>query len=357
MRAALDERAATAGRRSVRLGPVSAVWRLRPVVANLVLAMIVFVLFCANIGQGDYPISIPGVVEVLLGQGAQVERFIVLDLRLPRALVGVLVGVGLGMSGAITQSITRNPLASPDILGITAGAGAGAVAVIVLGGSTAFGATLGVPAAAMVGGLLTAAVIYLLAWRRGVEGYRLILVGIAVNAVLMALITWMLVVGDIGEVSRATVWLNGSLNARDWTHVWTAALAVGVIGAIALVSTFSLSALKLGEETARALGVRVQLSQAVLLIASVLLAAMCVTAAGPIGFVAFVAPQLALRLADTAGPPMLASGATGAVLVVGGDYIARVLLPVELPVGVITTAIGGPFLMYLIIRTNRRLSR
>jgi iron complex transport system permease protein len=345
------------GRARVGRGPLTLVWRPRLVVANAVLAAAVFVLFCLNVGRGDYPISIGGVTNVLLGGGTDIEYFIVWDLRMPRSLVGVLVGIGLGISGAITQSITRNPLASPDILGITAGASAGAVAVIIFGSSTLVGATMGVPTAAMAGGLLTAALIYLLAWRRGIEGFRLILIGIAVNAMLGALITWMLVLGDIWDVQRAAVWLNGSLAGRDWSHVWPAAIAVGVVGALALASSFELSALKLGDETARALGVRVQLSQAVLLIASVLLAAMCVTAAGPIGFIAFVAPQLTVRIVGTAGPPLLASGLMGAALVVGSDYVARVVLPIELPVGIVTTAIGGPFLMYLIIRTNRRLAR
>lgn len=333
------------------------VWRPRLVAANLVLLTALFLLLCLNVGQGDYPISVVEVARVLLGGGTEVEHFIVWDLRLPRSVVGVLVGAGFGMSGAIWQSITRNPLASPDLLGITAGASAGAVAVIIFGGTTFLGSNVGVPAAAMAGGLLTGAVIYLLAWRRGIEGFRLVLIGVAVNGMLVALTTWMLVLGEIWDAQEATVWLNGSLNGRDWGHAWPAAIALGMIGAVALASTFELSALKLGDDTARALGVRVQLSQSVLLVASVLLAAMCVTAAGPIGFVAFVAPQVTVRIVRTAGPPLLASALMGAVLVVGSDYVARVLLPMELPVGIVTTAIGGPFLMYLIIRTNRRMSR
>lgn len=345
------------GRPRFGWGPLTLVWRPRLVIASVLIAVVVFVLFCLNVGRGDYPISIAGVTKVLLGGGTDIEHFIVWDLRMPRSLVGVLVGIGLGISGAITQSITRNPLASPDILGITAGASAGAVGVIIFGGSALGGATVCVPTAAMLGGLFTAGLIYLLAWRRGIEGFRLILIGIAVNAILIALTTWMLVLGDIWDVQRATVWLNGSLVGRDWSHAWPAAIAVGVVGAVALGSTFELSALRLGDDTARALGVRVQRSKAVLLVASVLLAAMCVTAAGPIGFIAFVAPQLSVRIVGTGGPPLLASGLMGAALVVGSDYVARVVLPIELPVGIVTTAIGGPFLMYLIIRTNRKLAR
>lgn len=348
--------AVVTGRPRIGWGPVTLVWRPRLVATNVVLAAAVFVLLCLNVGRGDYPIDLAAVARVLLGGGSEIEHFIVWELRMPRSLVGVLVGVGLGISGAITQSVTRNPLASPDILGITAGASAGAVAVIIFGSSSALG-SLGVPAAALLGGLLTALVIYVLAWRHGIEGFRLILIGIAANAVLVALTTWMLVLGEIWDVQQATVWLNGSLHGRDWGHVWPTAAAVVAVGVVALASTFELSALKLGDDTARALGVRVQRSQAVLLIASVLLAAMCVTAAGPIGFIAFVAPQLTVRLVGSAGPPLLASGLMGAALVVGSDYVARVVLPIDLPVGIVTTAIGGPFLMYLIIRTNRRVAR
>ncbi|MFE6646804.1 FecCD family ABC transporter permease [Nocardioides sp. NPDC057772] len=345
------------GRPRFGRGPLTLVWRPRLVAVDLALLVLVFLLVCLNVGRGDYPISLPDAAAAILGGGTDAERFIVWDLRLPRSVVGLLVGAGFGMSGAIWQSITRNPLASPDLLGITAGASAGAVAVIVFGGAAFLGGTIGVPAAAMAGGLLTGLVIYLLAWRRGIEGFRLVLIGVAVNGILLALTNWMLVIGEIWDAQEATVWLNGSLNGRGWSDALPAAIGLGVIGAVALASTFQLSALKLGDDTARALGVRVQLSQSFLLIASVLLAAVCVTAAGPVGFVAFVAPQVALRIARTPGPPLLASALTGAALVVGSDYVARVLLPVELPVGIVTTAIGGPFLMYLIIRTNRRLSR
>lgn len=343
------------GRPRVGWGPVSMVWRPRAVAVNLALLVVLFVLLCLNVGEGDFPISAPDVARVILGGGASAEHFIVWDLRLPRSVVGLIVGAGFGISGAIWQSITRNPLASPDLLGITAGASAGAVAVIIFGGTTFLGA-FGVPMAAMVGGLLTGFVIYLLAWRRGIEGFRLVLIGVAVNGVLLALTNWMLVLGEIWDAQEATLWLNGSLGGRTWGHAWPAGIALAALGVVALTSTFQLSALTLGDDTARALGVRVQLSQSVLLVAAVLLAAMCVTAAGPIGFVAFVAPQLALRISHAAGPPLLASALMGSVLVVGSDYIARVLLPMELPVGIVTTAVGGPFLMYLIIRTNRRLA-
>ncbi|MFD4182796.1 FecCD family ABC transporter permease, partial [Rhodococcus sp. NPDC058514] len=203
---------------------------------------------------------------------------------------------------------------------------------------------------------VTAVVIYALSWRGGVQGYRVVLIGIGFNAMLVAAIQWMLISADINDVARAQVWLNGSLNGSDWAQVWPVAIGVAVVGTIALISSFTLGALRLGDDNARSLGVRLQAGQAGLLLAAVALAAIATAAVGPIGFVALCAPQLALRMLRTAGPPILASGLTGAVLVVGSDVIARTILPIELPVGIVTSALGGPFLLYLLVRNNRKVS-
>lgn len=328
-------------------------------VVVLVLAVVLFLVFCLDVGRGDYPLSVPDVVGVLFGSGTRIENFVVMDLRLPRALTGVLVGVALAISGAVMQSVTRNALASPDILGITSGAGAAAVSLIVLSGtSTAVGifATLGVTVAALIGGLVTAAAIYLLAWRGGVQGMRLVLVGIAVNAMMIALIGWMLVNADITDVTRAQLWLTGSIAGATWAQVWPVLAAVSVLGACGLVMSSRLAAMRLGPDTARSLGVDVQRSQAVLLLISVALAAVATSVAGPIGFVALAAPQIALRLTRSAEPPLIASALTGAVIVVASDLVARTVLPVELPVGIVTSVLGGPFLLYLLIRVNRKAS-
>ncbi|WP_254923966.1 MULTISPECIES: iron chelate uptake ABC transporter family permease subunit [unclassified Rhodococcus (in: high G+C Gram-positive bacteria)] len=328
------------------------------VLTTVLLAAALLLVMCVNIGRGDFPLSITAVLDVLLGGGSRIERFIVMDLRLPRSLTGLLVGAALGISGAITQSISRNALASPDILGITAGSSAAAVALIVLGGGSFSGllATLGLPLAALIGGLLTAIAIYALAWRKGVDGFRLILVGIAVNAMLTAVIGWLLISADINDVSRAQVWLNGSLNGADWAAVWPVAIAVVLVGGGTVVATFTLGALRLGDDNARSLGIRLQHSQAMMLLAAVALAAIATAAAGPIGFVALAAPQIALRVLRTPGPPIIASALLGGLLVVGSDLIARTILPVELPVGIVTSALGGPFLLYLLVRSNRKAS-
>lgn len=346
------------GRRAVRVGPASGVWRPRAALVLLGLAVLVAVLVAVNVGRGDFPLTVPQVLEVLAGGGAEADRFVVLELRLPRSLTGALVGLALGMSGAITQSIARNPLASPDVLGITAGAGAAAVAFVVLGGSVAGSASavLGVPLAALAGGALTAAAVYVLAWRGGIASFRLVLVGVAVAAVLTAVTSYLLTRAELTEAAQATVWLTGSLNGRGWEHVVPVAVAVLVAGGRALVGTFTLEALRLGDDSARALGARLQRDQGALLLAAVALASVAVAAAGPIAFVALVAPQVALRLVLSAGPPVVAAGLVGAALVVASDVVARVVLPVELPVGLVTAVVGAPYLVHLLLRSSRRVT-
>ena len=344
------------GRRAVRVGPVSTVWRPRAVLVPVALAVVALLLAAVDVGRGDYPIGVLDVLRILAGGGEAADRFVVLELRLPRALTALLVGLAFGMSGAILQSVARNALASPDILGITQGAGVGAVALIVLGGGALGGVAgyVGPPVAALVGGLLAAALIHALAWRRGVSGLRLVLVGIAVSAVFTSTISYLLVVADLTEATSATVWLTGSLNGRGWEHVVPLSVVVAVVGVWALTGGATLSPLRMGDDSARALGVRLQAGQAAQLGVAVLLASVAVAAAGPVPFVALVAPQVALRLARSAGPPVLAGGLAGALLVVGSDVVSRTLLPVELPVGVLTAALGAPYLLYLLARRTRR---
>jgi iron complex transport system permease protein len=343
-------------RRALRVGPVSVAWRPRAVVVPVVLAVVVLLLLALNVGRGDFPISVPDVLRALLGGGPPADRFIVLQLRLPRSLTGVLVGLAFGISGAILQSLARNPLASPDILGITYGAAAAAVATVVLGAGAVGGllGALGTPLAALLGGLLSAAVVYALAWRQGFNGFRLVLIGVAMAAVLSSLTSYLLVVGDLNEAARAAVWLVGSLNGRDWEHVVPVGLVVAVAAVLCLLGSASLRALRLGEDSARSLGVRLQTAQSAQLALAVALASVAVAAAGPVPFVALIAPQIAMRLVRSAGPPLLAGGLVGAALVLAADVVSRSLLPAELPVGVLTAAVGAPYLIYLLARGTRR---
>jgi iron complex transport system permease protein len=321
-----------------------------------VFAVLLVLAVALNIGRGDYPIGVSEVLAVLTGSGDQAQQFIVLELRLPRSLTGVLVGAALAASGAILQALARNALASPDIIGITMGASFAAVAVIVLGGagSVAGLAAAGIPLAALAGGLVTAAVIYLLAWRRGVQGFRLVLVGIGINAILYALVNWLLVVAQVYDAARAQVWINGSLNARGWEHVVPVAVALAVLVPPALILTHVLGGLQFGEDTARGLGIRVDRARTALLAVAVGLAAVATASAGPIVLVAFVAPQIAQRLVRTARPPIGVSMLVGATLTVTADMIGRTAFgSAELPVGIVTAVLGGPYLLSLLVRHGR----
>ncbi|MER5495882.1 iron chelate uptake ABC transporter family permease subunit [Streptomyces sp. NPDC002561] len=340
----------------VRIGAVSFVWRPRLVLVTALLAAAVFLVFCLSIGVGDFPVGLPRVIATILGRGERVDEFVIMDLRMPRALAGLVVGIALGMSGAITQSVARNPLASPDVLGITGGASAVAVFLVTVSGGAAAAVTgaVGLSAAALAGGLGTGLLVYFLAWRRGIDGLRLILIGIAVSAMAQAITTWLLVSADIRDVARAQAWLVGSLDGRSWDEVRVAFWCALVLVAVVAGAAFQFGPMHLGDEIAAGLGVRYTRVRAVLLLCAVLLAAVAVSAAGPVPFVALVAPQVAMRLAGFPTPPLVASGLMGALLLIGADLVARTALPITLPVGVVTAAIGGPFLLWLLVRANLR---
>ncbi|WP_189173798.1 FecCD family ABC transporter permease [Streptomyces lasiicapitis] len=338
----------------VRLGQVSFVWRPWVAGVTLLLAAATFLVFCLSISVGDFPIGLSQVVATLFGHGESVDEFIIMDLRMPRAMAGLVVGVALGVSGAITQSIARNPLASPDVLGVTGGASAVAVFLVTVSGGAgaAVVSSVGLSTAALAGGLGTGLLVYFLAWRRGIDGFRLILIGISVSAVMEAITTWLLVTADIRDVAQAQAWLVGSLEDRSWDEVGVAVWCTLALLVVVTCVSFQFKPMHFGDEVAAGLGVRYQMVRAVLLLCAVLLAGVAVSAAGPVLFVALVAPQVAMRLARCPTPPMAASGLAGALLLIGSDLVARTALPITLPVGVVTAAIGGPFLVYLLVRAN-----
>ncbi|MFC0314708.1 FecCD family ABC transporter permease [Gordonia phosphorivorans] len=299
------------------------------------------------------------VARILLGGGTRAENVVVLDDALPRALIAGLVGCGLGLAGALTQLITRNPLATPDLLGITAGASVGAVAAITLGAASGlWPADLGVPVAALLGGLAAAAGMYALSFRRGSDigasTLRLILIGVGLTAMLQALTGFLLARAQEWDAARAQRWIVGSVSYGSWQVVPAAALAVTLGLAWSLLAARDLRTLGLGVDTARGLGVRVGPMMAATLLVAVIVAALAVSAAGPIAFVGLLAPQIALRLAASGTPPPITSGLVGAALVLCADVLTRTALPAGLPVGVATAAVGGPFLIYLMITTARK---
>lgn len=304
-----------------------------------------------SVGYGEYWITPPDVLRTLLGlpTGNADHSFIVMTLRLPRALAALLVGMALAISGAILQGLTRNPLADPGIVGIEAGASLAAVSLIVLLPSIGAG---WLPVAAFSGALIVALLIYALAWRGGDSPMRLILVGIGLASVGGALTTLMITFGEINQVSRALLWLTGSVYGRSWDDVGPLLPWLIGFGGLALLLTRDLNALALGEDVARGLGSRVALQRGLLLITSVALAAAAVATAGTIGFVGLIAPHVARLLVGPSHEGSLPTSALlGGLLVLLADLVGRTLFaPVEIPCGIVTAAIGAPFFLYLLYR-------
>jgi iron complex transport system permease protein len=341
----------------VRIGPASARIRWRQLVVPLVAAVALVGVGAVSLGRGDYPIGVPDVLRTLVGLGDGPAEFIVLELRAPRIAVGALVGLALGLSGALFQTFARNPLASPDLLGITQGASVGAVAAIVLSGTTGTGdlfGGLGIPLSALLGALVAGLLLLAFAWRAGIDGFRLVLVGIALWSLGSATVEYLLTRAEIYDASAAYVWLVGSLNGRTWDHAVPLALALAVLLPLALAASRVLAAMQFGDDTVRGLGVRLPLAQGVVVLVAVVLTATAVAAAGPIAFVALVVPQIAVRLTGGSRPPLLASGLLGALLVVSADLLTRTVLPAALPVGILTAVVGAPYLLWLLVRGRRR---
>ncbi|MEV0373948.1 iron chelate uptake ABC transporter family permease subunit [Streptomyces sp. NPDC050636] len=339
---------ATAARRvtSVRsAGGLSLRLDVRAVFVGLLLLAVALAAGIALVGSGDYPMTPAEVLSALTGGGNAGQEFIVYDLRLPRVLVGLLVGAAFGISGAVFQTVSRNPLGSPDVLGFAQGSSVGALVVIVYfqGGSFA------VAAGAVVGGVATGVAIFLLAWKRGIQGYRFVLVGIGASAMLYAVVLYLLTKANIVEATRATTWMTGSLNGRDWDQVWPLTAVCAVLVPLVLLYGRPLRMLEMGDDAAYALGVRVDRVRVLTLLASVLLVASATAAAGPISFVALTAPQLARRLTRSPGPNLLPSALMGAVLLIAADWASQRLFGAEqLPVGVLTGVLGGGYLLWLL---------
>ncbi len=322
----------------------------RSVVVTLVALAVALAVFAWSLTVGYFPVPLSDVIGTLVGRGSEDTDFIIRALRLPRGLVALLVGAAFGLSGAILQRIARNPLASPDIIGVNAGAAACAVLVIVVLHGTSNQVTWG----ALAGATLTGVAVYLLSYKRGVTGYRLVLVGIGATAMLTSVTSYLMTRAQIYDAQRAMVWLTGSLNGRGWDHVRPLVVALVLLVPVTVVLARHLRALDLGDDTATGLGTRVEGVRSGLLLTGVALAAVGVASAGPIGFVALVSPQIARRLVGGSSAALLPSAAVGALLLVASDLVARRLLaPTELPVGIVTAVLGAPYLLFLLARANR----
>jgi iron complex transport system permease protein len=323
---------------------------LRTLVVGSLLAGTVVASMVASLSVGETRIPPLDVVRAVFGAGDETTHLIVFEFRLPRVVAAVVVGASLAMSGAIFQSLARNPLAAPDIIGVSAGAVFAAVFVIITG----VGYWL-VPYAAFGGALAAAILVYVLAYRRGIAGYRLVLVGIGVTAVLSSGTAYLLTRGDLTDVLVATVWMVGSLYGSDWQKVTVLLANFAVLAPLAIGLTRQLEALQLGDDLARGLGTRVERARTLLIVVGVALVAAGVAVAGAIGFVAFVAPHIARRLLGAPSGSVLPLAAlVGAALVTLADIVSRtVVSPAEIPVGVFTALIGAPYFLYLLYQSNR----
>ncbi|MER5435909.1 iron chelate uptake ABC transporter family permease subunit [Streptomyces sp. NPDC002588] len=346
MRTTKAVRIAKAGGLSVRLD-------VRALVVVVTLLGAAFAASVVLIGTGDFPISAGDVLKTLFGEGNPGQELVVNDLRLPRVLVGLLVGASLGLGGALFQAVSRNPLGSPDVLGLGQGATAGALVMIVLFS----GSTTQVTVGALVGGLVTGAAIHLLAWKQGVHGYRLVLVGIGLSAVATAVNGYLITKADFVDTARAVVWMTGTLDGRDWKQVWPLLVLVCVLVPLVLGNARGLRMMEMGDDVSQALGVRVERVRLVLMVSAVLLTAAATAAAGPVSFVALTAPQLARRLTRSPGPNLVPSLCMGAALLVTADWASQRLFgDGQLPVGVVTGVLGGVYLLWLLV-TERKAGR
>lgn len=317
------------------------------VIATLAVLLVVTFALTLMVGRSFYtPVE---VFRVVLGETVPGASFTVGELRLPRATMAILAGFAFGIAGTTFQTLLRNPLASPDIIGISSGASLAAVyGIIVLSlNETA------VSFLALAGALVTAAVIYLLSHRGGFAGARLILIGIGVAAMLDSAITYVLSRAAAWDLQTAMQWLTGSLNGATWQAVLPLAIATAVLVPLLLTQGRGLGMLRLGDDSAASLGVEVTRTRVLLIIGAVALLAFATAATGPIAFVAFMAGPIAARVVGSGGSLLLPAGLVGALLVLLADLIGQFAFENRYPVGVITGVLGAPYLVFLLIRINR----
>lgn len=300
---------------------------------------------------GSFRLPLSDVIGALTGSGTDDANFIVLDLRLPRVLVAMLIGPMLAMSGAIFQGLVRNPLVSPDIIGINAGAAFTAVFWIVTGRPLEW-----LPIVAFVGAVVSALSIYILSWQGNISAPRLILVGIGMNAVFSAGTSFLIIRADINDASRAVLWQAGSVYASTWDDVRVLLISLAILVPAGVGLMWALRVVQLGDMTARSVGMPLERTRLALILVGCGFAAIAVSVAGPIGFVALMIPHLARMIAGPIGGGVLIfAGILGALLVLGSDMIGQHALPVGLPVGVITAALGAPYFLFLLYRMNTQL--
>ena len=327
-----------------RFGINRTAWRLTILILFLFLALLGAFL---SLTKGSSVITMEQIVELLLHPGEDPQSQIIWNIRMPRTIVGALVGINLSLSGAILQAIMRNPLADPHIIGISSGAGLAGVVIMILFPALEYLIT----PVAFVGAMLAAICIYILAWKNGIKPVRIILAGVAVSAFLSAGISGLMIFYS-DRVHGALMWMVGGLAARSWPHV-NIILPYAIIGLVlALASASYLNILQLGDEMARGLGVNVEVTRIIMTAIAALLAASAVSVVGLLGFVGLVVPHAARLLIGSDYRFLLPAAALlGVAIVTLSDTFARVIFaPIELPVGIIMAFLGAPFFLFLLRR-------
>ncbi|GGX89067.1 ABC transporter permease [Streptomyces minutiscleroticus] len=332
---------------AVARGRVRRASRRRLVVLALAVLVVAGFVVSLMFGQTFYPFD--DVLRVVFGEQVPGASFTVGRLRLPRAVLAVVAGFSFGLAGVTFQTMLRNPLASPDVIGISSGASAAAAIAIV---SFSLGETT-VSAVAIAAGLGVALLVYFLAFKDGVVGTRLILIGIGISAMLDSVISYVMSQAAEWDFQEAMRWLTGSLNGTTWDQVVPAALALAVLAPLLLSQRRNLAALQLGDDTASALGVRVERTRVTVIVAAVGLIAFATAACGPIAFVAFLSGPIAARIVGPGTSLLVPAGLVGSLLVLVADFTGQYAFGTRYPVGVVTGVLGAPYLIHLIIRTNR----
>lgn len=323
---------------------------LRYAGVTVALGVLAFGFFVLTMMVGSARLTGEQVLRSIFGVGSTPGvDFIVLDLRLPVATAGFAVGLALGVAGTLFQRLLRNPLASPDFVGVSSGASLAAVGGIVIVQAQG----MSVPALALGGALVSSVLMYVLAFKDGISGYRFILIGIGVSSFMSGLVSYVITRGTLSDAREAMHWLVGSVGLAGETE--TRILLVGLIVLLPITAALSkpLRSLELGDDSAKALGTRVQLAHLALITVSVALTGLATAVAGPIVFVALVAGPVANRLLGPAAGGVLAAGFVGASLLMAADLVAVHLFPAELPTGVVTGLVGAPYLLWLLATSNK----
>jgi iron complex transport system permease protein len=323
----------------------------------IVLMIISFLVFVISTGTGEMKISPLTVLKVLAGSGPDMETLIITSFRLPRIIIALLVGISLAVAGGILQGMIRNPLASPDILGITGGAAVAVVGFLAFFSDENNALTVSInwlPLAAFLGAAVVAFLVYFLAWKNGVSPIRLVLIGIGISTLMQALTTLMMILGPIYQASQANIWITGTVYGSNWNNVATLLPWTVLFLIIAMIAARTINIQELGDEVATGLGGKVQRQRFTLLMISTALIGSAVAFAGGIGFVGLMAPHMARRLVGSSfGALLPASALIGGILVMLADLIGRTLFsPLEIPAGVFTAGIGAPYFIYLLFKTR-----